>query len=724
MSDPSGAIHVLHIDDDPSVCDLVASFLERHDDRLDVTTMTDPTAVLDRLETAAFDCLVSDYDMPRRNGLELLDDVENVTPEVPFILFTGKGSEEIAARAIRSGVTDYIQKEGHETYTVLANRVIHAAEQYRTERDARRTRRRLEEITEKTNDLLWMYAGDWEELLFVNSVYEELYGQSIDALRAEPTAFLERIHSADRESVEAFMDRVSSGESADIEYRIRDDEGDTRWLWVQAEPIVEDGSVERIVGFSRDITDRTERERELSDEQEFVGQALDTLDDVFYYIGPNGEMRRWNDALVDVSGYSAAEIEGMNAAEFFPPDERDRIGEAIATTIETGSVSVTAEFRTKAGERIPYEFTGSRVDGDDGSVRGLVGIGRNLADRREKERRFEAVFDDPNLLVGLLSPDGTVLDVNATAMEYVDEPFNAVVDEPFEETPWWDDGGKGTPSDVRAWIDRAASGEYVEFDAEHVAPDGNTYVVTGVFRPVTDAGGAVTSIVVSTRDVTAFRESKRQLERQHQRMSEFASVLSHDLQTPMATARGRLELALDTGELSHVESALDATKRADELRMDVAETLRTGEITIEDTELDLAALARSVWSLFSDTERECLHVEGSPCVRGDREAVRRLFENLFSNAIEHGAAGCGLPTVRLGATDRGVYVEDDGPGIDPEVREEIFTAGFSTKGGSEGTGLGMTSVRQIVDAHGWEIVVGDAEELGGARIEIVTRSER
>jgi signal transduction histidine kinase len=153
----------------------------------------------------------------------------------------------------------------------------------------------------------------------------------------------------------------------------------------------------------------------------------------------------------------------------------------------------------------------------------------------------------------------------------------------------------------------------------------------------------------------------------------------------------------------HVESALDATKRADELRMDVADTLRTSEIILEDT------------------ERACLYVERSPSVRSDREAVRRLFENLFSNAIEHGtAADCDLPTVCLGATDRGIYVEDDGPGIDPEVREEIFTAGFSTKGGSEGTGLGMTSVRQIVDAHGWEIVVGDAEELRGARIEIWT----
>lgn len=515
MSDLPGPISVLHVDDDPDVCRLVAAFLERHDERLNVTTMTDPTAVLDRLETEAFDCIVSDYDMPDRNGLELLEDVEGGTPELPFILFTGKGSEEIAARAIRAGVTDYIQKEGHEKYTVLANRVTHAAEQYQAERDARRTRRRLDEITEKTNDLLWMYSGNWEELLFVNSVYEELYGQSPERLREDPTAFLDCVESADRESVEAFMERVSSGHSADIEYRVRGDGGRMRWVWVQAEPIVEDGSVERIVGFSReiterkkrerrfeavfnntyqftglmepdgtmieanrtalsfggldrgdvvgkrlpetdwfepyeesrraareavetardgeptrheirikgddrdaiidfsvrpvtdesgsdvllvpegrDITERKERERELRDEQGFVGQATDTLDDIFYFIGPNGKMRRWNEALVEVSGYSNAEIEGMNAAEFFPPDERDRIGEAIATTIETGSVSVTAEFRTKGDERIPYEFTGSRVDGEGGSVRGLVGIGRNLTDRREKERRFEAVFDD------------------------------------------------------------------------------------------------------------------------------------------------------------------------------------------------------------------------------------------------------------------------------------------------------------------------------------------
>ncbi|MCP6198885.1 PAS domain-containing protein, partial [Klebsiella pneumoniae] len=92
---------------------------------------------------------------------------------------------------------------------------------------------------------------------------------------------------------------------------------------------------------------------------------------------------------------------GMQAVEFFPSDHRDRIAEAIATTFETGEVEVTADFETKGGDRIPYEFTGARLTGPDGGVRGLVGVGRDLSERRRREReleraerRYRATFED------------------------------------------------------------------------------------------------------------------------------------------------------------------------------------------------------------------------------------------------------------------------------------------------------------------------------------------
>jgi len=125
---------VLHVDDDPQVGELVEVYLERINDDFDVVTKTSAVAALDFLRTEQVDCIVSDYDMPNTDGLEFLELVREQHQDIPFILFTGKGSEEIASEAIASGVTDYMQKGGRsDTYDVLANRIENAVEQHRTE---------------------------------------------------------------------------------------------------------------------------------------------------------------------------------------------------------------------------------------------------------------------------------------------------------------------------------------------------------------------------------------------------------------------------------------------------------------------------------------------------------------------------------------------------------------------------------------------------------------
>lgn len=94
-------ITVLHIDDEPDLVDLAATFLEKEDPRLNVIPITSPEEGLERLAETTVDCVVSDYDMPGQSGLDLLRGIRKTDPDLPFILFTGKGSEEIAIVAVR-----------------------------------------------------------------------------------------------------------------------------------------------------------------------------------------------------------------------------------------------------------------------------------------------------------------------------------------------------------------------------------------------------------------------------------------------------------------------------------------------------------------------------------------------------------------------------------------------------------------------------------------------
>jgi signal transduction histidine kinase/CheY-like chemotaxis protein len=135
MGGRAASIRVLHVDDDPAFAELAATFLEREDDRIEVLTATSAEAGLDRLDEG-IDCIVSDYDMPGLNGIEFLERVRAADDDRPFVLFTGKGSEEIASEAISAGVTDYVQKSpGNEQYEILVNRIVNAVE-------ARRVRER------------------------------------------------------------------------------------------------------------------------------------------------------------------------------------------------------------------------------------------------------------------------------------------------------------------------------------------------------------------------------------------------------------------------------------------------------------------------------------------------------------------------------------------------------------------------------------------------------
>jgi len=131
------SIGLLHVDDDPSFRGMTAKFLSQETDQFEIIEAGTGAEARERLHENAgdVDCLVSDYALPDMTGVELLETVREEYPDLPFVLFTGKGSEAVARDALRAGATDYVQKQsGTEQYDLLANRVRNAVEQSRTER--------------------------------------------------------------------------------------------------------------------------------------------------------------------------------------------------------------------------------------------------------------------------------------------------------------------------------------------------------------------------------------------------------------------------------------------------------------------------------------------------------------------------------------------------------------------------------------------------------------
>ncbi|WP_339105073.1 bacterio-opsin activator domain-containing protein [Haloterrigena salinisoli] len=198
-------ITVLIVDNEPGFADLAGEMLERERDAIVAESATNAAAALEILEQREIDCIVSDYEMPQMTGLELLERVREDDPDLPFILFTGRGSEEIASEAIAAGVTQYLQKEsGEEQYALLANQITNAVSQYRTETELRESERRYERtlttLHETTRDL--MRASTKREIYrsAVDTASEILDVPIVAAYTFEPTDGILKHAASTRES--------------------------------------------------------------------------------------------------------------------------------------------------------------------------------------------------------------------------------------------------------------------------------------------------------------------------------------------------------------------------------------------------------------------------------------------------------------------------------------------------------------------------------------------
>ena len=317
--------------------------------------------------------------------------------------------------------------------------------------------------------------------------------------------------------------------------------------------------------------------------------------------------------------------------------------------------------------------------------------------------RFFREMDDPVLLI---NGDRVVADYNAAADALVDDlrtqvSIDAIEDPAFSEmlTAAVTDGGTAT-----------------EFIAD---TDSRRRIYDIEVTRVTDQFDTTQGYMIVLRDITDRKQRERQLEEQNERLEEFADVVSHDLRNPLSTAEGWVAAVTDAldGEEPDVDTAqmglehiTHSHDRMDEL-IDVLLTMaRQGQTVADPEPVSLETCATKAWAT-AETGEMTLRVDTDRTVPADPARLRQAFENLFRNANDHSEAA----TVVVTTTPEGFAVEDDGIGIDPDDREDLFAFGYSTN--EEGTGIGLAVVKRIIEAHGWRITVGESDD-GGACFEV------
>jgi PAS domain S-box-containing protein len=397
-----GAIDVLHVDDDPSVLDLAEAYFEREFDAAAVTSVTDPEAALDRLDGDSFDCIVSDYDMPEMDGLEFFEAIPERHRKIPFVLYTGKGSEEIASQALNVGVTGYFQKGGPEQLRRLANRVDQAADEYRTKEIADRYSTVIEALGYP------VYVVDETGVFrFVNEPFAELTGYDREEIIGEKPGFIKG--DAAVQEAEDRLGTILSDDGPDVQHFAVD------IVPKEGEPIpcrdhmaalpYEGDSFDGSVGILRDVSDERERRAEL----ETKTRALDEAPVGITITDPTQEdnpMVYVNDRFVEMTGYGREESIGVNCRFLQGPDTEEESVQALREAIDADEPT-TVELLNyrKDGTEFWNRVSIAPIRDADGTVTHWVGFQEDITAFKDQETALERQNDRLDSFASIVSHD-------------------------------------------------------------------------------------------------------------------------------------------------------------------------------------------------------------------------------------------------------------------------------------------------------------------------------
>ncbi|MFC5136238.1 MULTISPECIES: PAS domain-containing protein [Haloferacaceae] len=433
-------------------------------------------------------------------------------------------------------------------------------------------------------------------------------------------------------------------------------------------------------------------------------------------VAVDGEVLFAGPSMPSFLGEDRGTLRGGNFLEYVHPNDRTDVSDALSAV--ASERRVTHRIRRANGG---YARVESVVDDDLAPEFGgrVVTVRRVDVDRTFPER-FREFLEYGTDIVTVVDADGRVRYESPSVEDVLGYEQGSLVGRSPLGYVHPDDRERVTAAFYEALADpeRADAMEY-----RYRTAGGDWVWLESRARALPD-DAAVGRLVINSRDVSERKRRERRLADRNERLDRFASIVSHDLRNPLSVIRGSMEMARLKEDTEPLERGERATDRIEQLISELLTLARQGTGIDEPTEFSLEGVARDAWGT-AGSETAALVVPVDARIRGDRGRLRQAFENLFRNSVEHGStesrpeSGTDALTVVVSATDRGIVVADDGPGIPSEHRSDVFESGFTTR--ADGTGYGLDIVREIVVAHGWEIAVVDPESAIEADPEVADR---
>lgn len=738
-------IRILHVDDDADFLELSRQIIKISGDFI-VDGALSADEALEKLKTQHYDVILCDYEMPTKDGLEFLRELREQRNDVAFMLFTGKGREEVAITALNLGADGYYNKHG-STETVFGE-LLHGVKAVTEER---RTKHALDErekhyraLMDQAVDTILVLEYPKEGLPIIrdaNIAALNMHGYTMDELYGKPISFIDQYLS--EQKILEHAESVKQGKTLTFETLHKRKDGSQFNVEVYIKGMTF-GAETWAIAVERDVTERKRQEEALRSNEARYRALFEQAGDYILLMevseGKIPIIRDINPAGMRILGYSKEELTGKPISFIDPTGDSDKLNLIAGTLHEKKQFSFETVHRRKDGALINVEALIRVVK--IGSGLWILAIQRDITDRkraedalRQSEARFRALFDHAvdSIFIFRLEEFGemVIVDANPSALKLHGYTRDELIGKPLSLID------KGVTTEQAKIIKAKLSDVPLVLQVKHQRKDGSSFDVeasvikmmingksVGVSfeRSIPGQGGTSNAIENSSAEFRILseelQESNQKISAMNEKLRVVGSVTRHDVKNKLSIISANVyllkkRLNSDPELVRYLDAISTAVTSSDKLfefsrlyEKIGAEQLT--QVNVGECFNEAAALLPSLVGVEVVNECQSLTVMAD-------SLLRQLFYNLLDNSSKHGQKVTQVK-LRFSKSTDGVklYYEDNGVGISNENKLRLFTEGFTTGNGS---GLGLRLVRKILEVYGWSIKeTGVAGE--GVRFEV------
>jgi PAS domain S-box-containing protein len=307
--------------------------------------------------------------------------------------------------------------------------------------------------------------------------------------------------------------------------------------------------------------DSEEQKAALQEREQFLASIYEGAAEAIFIVDvlPDGDFRylHFNPAAERLTGLSFENVKGKTPEDIVPPEAAAKIRQRYSQCVESGEKVTYEECLPFKGEETWWLTTLQPLRDSNLHIYRLVGTSLNITDRKqtekaleESERRFRAIFNQTFQFIGLMQPDGILIEANQTALDFGGLTTTDVINRPFWEGFWWTRSPE-TQAQLRSAIQAAAAGQFIRYEVEVLGAGDRVVMIDFSIKPVKDETGRVVLLIPEGRDITERKQAEAEIIR-----------LNHELEQKVAQRTSQLENALLKIQESadRLSLALDASK--------------------------------------------------------------------------------------------------------------------------------------------------------------------